>query len=243
MKSRPIIFSGALAGEVNTGAKDVTRRPIKFRPAVVSRIEQCSLCKGGGFEWIECCNEHSGYDMRSPCQCRWPKCPHGEPGDELWVREAHYLYGKWVKSGLTPTGRQAWRFVPLRWGTANCVFYPDNPPDSICTKKTEVGWFKRLARFMPRWASRTTLTVKDVRAERLGDITEEDAKREGFDSSPSVQSCSIHTAASTLYPIPLETSSRSEFMEYWDAMYAKKPELLSGANPWVWRIEFERKGI
>jgi hypothetical protein len=37
----------------------------------------------------------------------------------------------------------------------------------------------RQAMHMPHWASRLTLTVTDVRVERLQDISEEDAKAEG----------------------------------------------------------------
>ncbi len=244
MTSRPIIFS-ALAGKVNTGEKDVTRRPIIYgdRDRIGDKPERTPMPSSAQYDGLlEGTLLHQFY-LPVPHMGVGVKCPYGAPGDELWVREAHCLWGKWEAFGLTKTGRQRWEFVAITRGQYfRKACYADEPPLYVSgSRREDVGWHKRNPRFMSRWASRTTLIVKDVRAERLQDITEEDAKREGFDSPPSVQSCSIHTAASTLYPIPLETSSRAGFMEYWDAMYAKKPELQWGKNPWVWRIEFERK--
>lgn len=65
---------------------------------------------------------------------------------------------------------------------------------------------------MPRWASRLTLLVKSVRVDRVQDITEEDAKAEGFDSIESFL---------TLFYDVNKRAPRTE-------------------NPWVWVVEFER---
>ena len=71
---------------------------------------------------------------------------------------------------------------------------------------------------MPRWASRITLEITDVRVERLQEIDIHDVIKEGI----KVDSI----------------AGFSRFKGYWDSLYAKKPEYQWKANPWVWVIEF-----
>ena len=73
---------------------------------------------------------------------------------------------------------------------------------------------------MPRWASRITLEITDVRVERVQEITEKEAKAEG------VLPCDGMTAVYW-------------FSEAWDSLYAKKG-LGWNDNPWVWVITFRR---
>jgi len=93
---------------------------------------------------------------------------------------------------------------------------------------------------MPREAARLFLLVKDVRVERLQDITEEDARAEGFspndiitanlDLGTPVMSCE--------YTGPAETA-RNSFRVTWDKLNAKYGYGWD-ANPWEWVISFER---
>ena len=88
---------------------------------------------------------------------------------------------------------------------------------------------------MPKEAARIFLRVKDVRVERLQNITEEQAAKEGcinnigFIHSPDNEYDRIHTA-------------REHFITIWDSTVPKKELDRYGwnANPWVWVIQFER---
>ena len=81
------------------------------------------------------------------------KCPYGRGGDLLWVRET---------------------FFPRLQNTA-AIYRADSPDDGMA--EMYGGWKPSI--FMPRTLSRLTLEVTNVRAERLHDISEEDAKAEG----------------------------------------------------------------
>lgn len=109
---------------------------------------------------------------------RWYKMPNGGSslnchnlkyavGDVVWVREAWCAIGD--KGGLL-------RDLDLSWhaGPKDVHFRADN-------NEVEHGMCKfRPSIFMPRWASRTTLKITDVRVERLLDISEQDAMSEGI---------------------------------------------------------------
>ncbi|MEK0247808.1 hypothetical protein QFI66_006705 [Raoultella sp. BAC10a-01-01] len=76
---------------------------------------------------------------------------------------------------------------------------------------------------MPRWASRITLEITDVRIERLNSISEEDAGKEGYPADPS--------------PYGGEMDKWLWFRQLWDGIY---PEQSFKHNPWVWVIKFKR---
>jgi len=82
------------------------------------------------------------------------RCPYGQPGDHLWVKErAAFYWGGWhyFADGPSELG-------------------PDVSPLT----------FSRPSIHMPRSACRIVLEITGVRVERLQDITEEDATAEGI---------------------------------------------------------------
>ena len=82
-------------------------------------------------------------------------CPFGVPGDRLWVREAF----------VEIAGRAHHR-------AGGNLHFDGKPYTGKWTPSIH----------MPRWACRITLDVTEVRVERVRDITEEDARAEGFES-------------------------------------------------------------
>ncbi len=200
---KPIIFSSDMVKAILDGRKTQTRRVIKFKPLTneFGREWACPFTNDG-LNWVFT----AGFGM-SARQLRI-KCPYGQVGGRLWVRETHYRFGMWKKNGLTKTGKQRWQFKPL----GELIWYMPNPPDVVCKSRKEIGYFKRPSIFMPRWASRIDKIIKLLRAEHLLDISEADAKAEGFNSI-------------------------GEFFAYWDILN-KKRGFGTDMNPWNWVIEW-----
>ncbi len=137
-------------------------------------------------------------------------------GDRLWVKETWRAGASWddKKPKLIPIG------VP--------VDYVATPRDGGPSGKT------RVSIFMPRWASRLTLTVTDVRVERLQDCSEEDAIAEGV----------VDTGRRDGAPYPHFKLPDFPWIEHEAVpIYSYLWEHLNGAgswdaNPWVVAVSF-----
>ncbi len=202
MKERPILFSAPMVRALLDGSKTQTRRVA----------------------------------MHTVCGVRVPRfatdgapevstCPYGVPGDRLWVRESAWLYGQWWKDGFTKSGRQRWTFA-MSFGQK--VRY-ERPLDHELTYQGSEypGYAFRPSIHLPRWASRLTLEITDVRVERLQDISEDDARAEGCALPPSVN----EQASRTLH--------RVEYFKLWESLNAARGYGWD-ANPWVWVVSFNR---
>ncbi len=97
---------------------------------------------------------------------RWGlcECPYGIPGQRLWVKETFSIFGMEAK----PEQERP-------------VFYraDDDSREGFMTPP-DLKWKPSI--FMPRWASRITLEITAIRAERVQDISEADAKAEGIET-------------------------------------------------------------
>jgi hypothetical protein len=144
MKARPILFSGAMVRALLDGRKTQTRRVVKPQP-VVTDEEAAVLPQAweDGFIPIP--------------------CPHGKPGDLLWVRESFAV---------------PFRHDPGTTGRAGGAIYrADAGIDHQWSADTKKTWTPSI--HMDRWASRLTLEITGVRVERLQQISEADAVAEG----------------------------------------------------------------
>lgn len=147
------------------------------------------------------------------------RCPYGQPGDRLWVREAW----RTVESLDEIRPSMLADRVPIRYEADGFVR----------GKLRESTGRYRHARFMPRWISRITLEVTNVRCERLHDITDADAKAEGVEPLPFERKLypSKHAATVT------EWSHRAAFQLLWESINGAESWR---SNPWVWVVEFKR---
>lgn len=157
--------------------------------------------------------------VRNDGQCEWHvDCPYGVVGDRLWVRET---FSPEIGSG----------------GDHEVAVYRATHPEWTDRWRPSIS--------MPRWASRITLEITNVRVERLQSISEEDARAEGV---------SPHLPPKPKPTRPLEGLSGMQTTDRLDAMaerfdnaraaYAVLWESINGkttpwvSNPFVWAVSF-----
>lgn len=176
MKVTSISFMTVMIRAVLAGNKTQTRRTVSaecWRQAGRADHAQWVGCKDGRWQYGDNDGHH---DMAAP------KCPYGAPGDLLTVKEAVYLWCERRPNGTTPTGRPKWLYVPMR--EAPIYYVADGPKPTTPIVSPDTGnvwlWKHKVARFMPRWASRLTLRITDVRVQLLQDINGLDAMAEGL---------------------------------------------------------------
>lgn len=221
MTVKPILFSGPMVRALLEGRKTQTRRVLK------------SPRDGSG--WYR--HPETGAiinSMGGPL----PTVPYA-PGDLLWVREnAAVRYTSWNKTdGHRHSVDYAADFddgghyiaktscgAGIRKGEAPSLF-----PRRSHRRDGRLQWCPSI--HMPRWASRLTLKVTDVRVQRLQDISEEDARAEGVENDsdgwrdytmPHTQCCG---------------SARDSFRTLWNSLNEERGFGWE-ANPWVVAVSF-----
>ena len=256
----PIIFSGPMVQAILDDRKTQTRRVIKPQPTDIitprggQRLEQVTRVLNGRRCWF----------MRSEGgipEGRIGYCRFGEPGHELWVREA------WRPYLVVGT--------PERRGTQGILYRVGMVKKEDCRAGPLFSYNKanqwRPSIHMFRWASRIMLEVTGVRPpERVQEISEEDARAEGVCFRGGFWLGGIHPVKKTLQCWP--TPQRA-FRATWDSINAKPkpchdPKLYPGrpvpyyvsypwediqetrehrgrpwyvcGNPHVWPITFKR---
>lgn len=234
MKARPILFSDPMIQALLRGRKTMTRRVVKPQPSWPSGQEPDQIARiQGGFV--------DGYGVGH-------ECAYGQPGDLLWVRETwapafcsiSYEYGeacyfKWDSEMYGPLSQDAHGLSLHYRADGEDV----NPAEFSMPHGNEIGWKPSI--HMPRWASRLTLRLTDVRVERVQDISEEDSAAEGVRTSflPLAGPNGTTVWHVEEYPTPKCSTegARDCFAGTWN--YINSPKGYGWeANPWVWCLSF-----
>lgn len=155
MTDRPIIFSAPMVRALLDGRKTQTRRLMPHQDAL--KLAYSPIVSGRRIF------NYAGEEEIS-------RAPYA-PGDRLYVREA--WSGEYYWHATAPKERQSGCWGGEVYVKEDIWYWADGNP--------ELGdWEKpRPSIHMPRWASRITLTVTDVRVQRLQEISEADAVAEG----------------------------------------------------------------
>ena len=241
MKETPIIFSTDMVKAILEGRKTQTRRIVAPRNSVVGEgsvdwadfdfnqstywsDEMMQMSKGEGqLGSITDISEKAGgqappvlvddsfglHYLHVPY--KWSEqstiyriYPRYEVGDRLWVRETWGVTYGWDNE------------KPSEIDPRETIYYKaGGSSGNIGTHLEEVKKW-RPSIHMPRWASRITLEVTEVRVERLQEISEEGAIAEGAELG----------------------SARGHFSILWDSINAKRGNWE--VNPWVWVVGFRR---
>lgn len=159
MADRPIIFSAPMVLALLAGRLSQTRRVLKDQPSPNEPIGGASPY---GQDWVW---QH-GMDG-SIFRQMLPAPPYA-PRDRLWVREAWRVDAEWDDC------------PPREFDGADAIHYEaDGAQDTSLWGDPFRPGRLRSPIHMPRWASRLTLLVTDVRVQRLQEISEADARAEG----------------------------------------------------------------
>lgn len=203
-KERPILFSGPMVRAILEKQKNQTRRVIRPQPC----WQDGQGMVAAGWSWDispKCKLEAWGENEIGKQMAKY--CPYGALGDRLWVRETID-------------------------GTLGCDSYyladETRVVDAIGWDRSEDLPFRVIPSIhMPRWASRITLEITNVRVERLQEISEDDAKAEGCDGKCPIGYLPAYHAGPMVY----------HYSQIWESINGNGSW---DANPWVWVIKFKR---
>lgn len=211
---RPILFSGPMVRALLDGRKTQTRRVAALKAGIlVQEIDEWKI-------------EPNGF-RRAVFSRDQIAEPRFAVGDRLYVREA------WR------TGAQDDRVAPRDLSPEET--YVGYEADCASGQISATGKFRQ-AMHMPRWASRLTLTVTDVRVQRLQEITNADAVAEG--TPCYVCGGPLHGRSENDCHCFHKTATANDYRYLWDSLNEARGYGWE-TNPWVVAGSFtvERRNI
>jgi len=217
---KPILFNTEMVRAILDGRKSCTRRLLKIPRYVELEEDGTYTLYADGTAYAKQSMEEITDYLKSPYQV----------GDILYVRETWKCWrAHRFEANADISYRAGGQDTRLEFAYGNTDSTNRDGFDSFVSK-----WFNgekwHPSIHMPKEASRIFLKVNDVRVERLQDITEEQAEKEGASpmTTPNIQG--------------VGRTYIQGFGELWNSTVDKNKMQQYGwnANPYVWVIEFER---
>lgn len=208
----PILFNTEMTKAILDGRKTVTRRVVK------TKAVNLYLAHGGNL-----CGTLEDNPIGDRIQIIKPSY---QPGDILHVRETAMI------QSMKAVGNKV-----------KMLFVADDALAEFSVSDAEyerLSKWAHLQRFLsPYWLTKETsriwLKVTDVRVERLQDITEEQARAEGYiDYHDKTGDGKFDDV------LEFDLTARDAFVDLWNSTLKKDSEHTWAHNPWVWVISFER---
>ncbi len=229
MKERPILFSAPMVRAILACTKTQTRRVMSLHPSAIA-----CCCGGTAARWVSegdrwHCGTCGGGARLRPRDVEYARCPYGQPGDQLWVRETWQGFYEDEMPPERPRGPRYTMGQPARPDRLSFVYYrsdgdvPAHPLYGAPLWKPSIH--------LPRKYSRLLLEVASVRVERLQSISPEDALAEGI---VQLRDGGYGLPAGEYYH---HSDPSQSFFQLWADING--PGSVE-ANPWVWVINFKR---
>lgn len=229
MKERPILFSGRMVRAILAGRKTQTRRVIKPQPS--EEIDPIRVERFTTIKWSRDGEEEPGAEVFGAYSLdgEWgARCPYGEPGDQLYVRES--WRGPLECDDMKPSDIQPGSDIRYE-ADGKARFWRDTVRFHDEPSYAEDGFGRlRPSLFLPRWASRIELEITGVKVGRLQDISEADILAEGIEP---VENDNVRELLS------VRTGIRDRWAEGWNKINGKRPGCSWEANPWLWCLTFK----
>lgn len=217
---KPILFNTEMVRGVRACTKTVTRRIVKPQPKYAAMTQAGLLTSDNPIAL-----KNGIVITASGSVTTWDKLPY-RPGDILYVREA---FCRFNTDHIIDGARYAYK--------------ADATPESERVRK-EFGYKWRPSIHMPKEAARLFLRVMNVRTERVQDITDAEAQKEGAVDREDFRRV-WNDCYSNPRPVKGEDGKIDHYESYpWEDIWETrthrgKPWYVIG-NPWVWVVEFKQ---
>jgi hypothetical protein len=237
MTDYPMIYSAPMVRALQAGIKTQTRRIITPGNSLFNGGKWSDLHKRQEWDWKGAWVDGGPSPMGNPgpyLKLPWLAgdddfedtvhriYPVIQPGDRIWVKEAWRSEGYYDDLAPSDMGGdepiryeadEAWQTWAVGWDA------PMSPMYSLGRLRSSIH--------MPRWASRITLTVTDVRPQRVSEISLGDCYAEGCTAGLSCRASRC--------PEGRWTGPWDEYRALWNSIHG--PDAWA-RNDWVWAYSF-----